>query len=152
MASTEPEVTCPVCEDYSGGLSSVEAHISSSAGEHSGEVGKEHRDSLEEQVAYSDLENPSDDGVTELEATEDDGAMSDRDAALAAGATGAAFAVPTFIDDMDASTMLAVAGIVLLIVLYSGGDSGESEEAAAGEEENQPDVGTGGPGVVVGGA
>ena len=63
------ECACPLCEDYSGPQSSVEAHISRKTdGAHKGEVGRLYRDELhagatdETEDDESDVED-ADDGA-----------------------------------------------------------------------------------------
>ena len=75
MATTQTggieEATCPLCDDYRGPPSSVEAHISRKTDPvHQGEVGRAHRDDLQRQVA----EGPSieEEDVVELPVPEED--------------------------------------------------------------------------------
>lgn len=69
MATAENTATCPLCDDYSGKPSSVEAHISRMTDPiHKGEVGRAHRDHLQGRVATTDDVESSDD---QAEATEE---------------------------------------------------------------------------------
>jgi hypothetical protein len=75
MATTQTggieEATCPLCDDYRGPPSSVEAHISRKTDPvHQGEVGRAHRDDLQRQVA----EGPSieEEDVVELPVPEEE--------------------------------------------------------------------------------
>lgn len=74
MAATQPtnedQATCPLCDDYSGAPSSVEAHISRMTDlVHQGEVGRAHRDHLQQSVETTDSVETSDD--PEESSTED---------------------------------------------------------------------------------
>lgn len=66
------EYTCPICGEYSGGIDSVEAHITGmSDGEHKGKVGSQYRnmnDLLEaprSEVTFEEID-PDDQGAGEL--------------------------------------------------------------------------------------
>lgn len=74
MATTEQggatEATCPLCDDYRGAPSSVEAHISRMTDPvHKGEVGRAHRDHLQGRVVTIEDVESSDE--QEVESTED---------------------------------------------------------------------------------
>lgn len=75
-ASEEGEsATCPLCGDYEGQPSSVEAHISRMTDPvHRGEVGRAHRDQLEREVAESSGVESSED--QEVESSEEQSSMS----------------------------------------------------------------------------
>jgi len=70
MATTQKggvsEAACPLCDDYTGEPSSVEAHISRMTDPvHQGEVGRAHRDDLHRQVEATDGVESSDDRAVE---------------------------------------------------------------------------------------
>lgn len=77
MATKTPSqggTTCPLCDDYSGQPSSVEAHISRMTDPlHQGEVGRGHRDDLERQVAETGEVESSDDQAVETSVEEASG-------------------------------------------------------------------------------
>lgn len=64
-STDEPSTaTCPLCDDYEGKPSSVEAHISRSTDPiHKGEVGRAHRDDLERQANSDDADSSEDPGI-----------------------------------------------------------------------------------------
>lgn len=148
MGTATGDVTCPACEEYTGPMSSVEAHISRlTDDDHAGTVGREYREELEQQESemptsgeyqeQGDLLESSD-GSTEVDgedAVEPGGDTSSSagssgsgsSAAVSAGAVGAA-AVP-FVEEVD--TKVVVAGVVLavlVVVLLLSDDSEPSQE------------------------
>lgn len=76
---------CPLCDDYEGQPSSVEAHISRMTDPvHQGEVGRSHRDDLERQAATErdgEDSNGAVDGSGEPDLTDDDFVSLDEEAA-----------------------------------------------------------------------
>lgn len=162
MATATGDVTCPACEDYTGAMSSVEAHISRlTDDDHAGTVGREYRGELEQQ-ASGGSETPTADeyqeqgdllessaGSTEADDEEavEPGADtkssagssgSGSSAAVSAGAVGAA-ALP-FVEEVD--TKVVVIGVVLAVLvawlLLSGGSASEGEtEPVSAEPENE---------------
>ena len=67
------ECDCPLCEDYSGAASSVEAHISRKTDDaHKGEVGRFYRDELESAESGGEEADPSGDFEGEPELDEED--------------------------------------------------------------------------------
>jgi hypothetical protein len=69
-------VTCPVCGDYDGEVSSVKGHITASGGDHEGRSGEQYDDLLKERASGADEEpdggpNPApDDGGREKDRDE----------------------------------------------------------------------------------
>jgi len=162
MATTSADVTCPVCEDYEGPQRSVEAHISASGGEHKGQVGKEHRTELEEQVAVAEVEDTVEAEAEEVERDEvdaevevedverepprpsADGAPRSEDTAIDGEAAGAAAAtaaagLPLLFSEEGPSTETVLVGVgVALVVgwlLLRDGSGEATESPSTGEPE-----------------
>lgn len=56
----QPEATCPLCEDYTGTPSQVEAHITGKSDEaHAGELGSNHRDEIEKRATGANRSSTS---------------------------------------------------------------------------------------------
>lgn len=156
--------TCPICEEFDGPPSSVEAHISASSGEHEGSYGREYREELEEQAGEgSEMPTPeeyqeqqerlsgsSESTESEPEVDPDPEPEPEPESGSAsAGAVGAAgVAALPFVEEVD--TKLLVLGVVVVVLAAvlllsdgsgSGGESAPSGGASAesdGEEVGEP--------------
>jgi len=136
MAVTESgtggEVLCPLCEEYEGAPSSVEAHISRMTdGHHKGEVGRSHRDYFEE----SEPEDSGEESQVPLQETvEDSGEESSEDGLQEGG--------------VDISPEMALVAATVLFLLWVvatkvlGGDGSDSGGSASTDEQDDQD-GTG---------
>lgn len=163
MAATTDQADCPLCDDYTGPPSSVEAHISRMTDPvHQGETGQGHRDDLLRQVEEGEEEPLQDDveaddsGVDESvdfeepEEADEAGGVEDGDGVepeetAAAAAAGGVGLLAT--KEWDRSTLLVIGVVVLVVVLWwvsrSDGDEG-TEEIEEDQQESMAATGEGG--------
>jgi len=136
------DVVCPVenCE-YTGPVSSVEAHISRSVeGAHGGEVGRVYREGLTAQAEGHD--ESSADGTESGDATESSGhsgaALSVEGGTSNQGSTSDGLPVP--VGGVDPRMVLAVlsVGAVLFLVLRTG--SSASTATTAEDDGDEPEA------------